>query len=276
MKAAGKDNPYAFKSARIAGVTREDFEIRTLRLKMLDGSAMKFMPGQFMQITVPGVGEMPVSPSSAPSAGGLFEISVRKAGNVSSALFRLKRNDEVGIRGPYGNGYPVKKFCGKDVAIAAGGVGIAPLASLADYIAASRSEYGKITFLYGARSPRDLVFAQKAGVWKKSGIDVIMTVDEADGTWDGNVGVVTTLFDKYKVSGQAGVTCGPPVMMKFVVQSFRKIGIKDKDIYLSLERMMQCGIGKCGHCNVSEKYVCKDGPVFSAAEMGKLLENALK
>jgi NAD(P)H-flavin reductase len=268
-----RQSPYAPRTARITGAENEDYEIRTFKLAITDGAGMRFTPGQFMQVSIPGVGEMPVSPSSMPSAGGEFDITVRKVGNVSTALFGMKKGDVVGIRGPYGNGYPLAKFKGRDIVIAAGGVGVAPLASLADCLAGSRSDYGRIVFLYGARSPRDLIFAQKTGSWKKSGIEVRMTVDTGDETWNGNVGVVTTLFDRHDIRGGVGVACGPPVMMKFVTQSFRKIGIRDGSIYISLERMMQCGIGKCGHCNIGEKYVCTDGPVFTAKELGGLLES---
>lgn len=258
--------------AEVIRIEKENPTIKTFRLKLKGGGKLKFLPGQFVQVSVFGVGEAPISMCSSPFERNYFEISVRKVGNVTNALFRLNEGDTVGIRGPYGNHYPVEKFRWKDLVLVAGGVGFPPLNSLVEYLAKDRGHYGRIFLLYGTRTPEDLIFRERIEKWKKRAIGVYFTVDKPDEKWKGDVGVVTTIFDKYKISGDIGIACGPPIMMKFVIQSLRKIGIRDPDIYLSLERLMQCGVGKCGHCNIGNKYVCTDGPVFSFEELKGLTE----
>lgn len=267
-----KRENYAPERAEIIRVEKENPTIKTFRLKLAKGKGLKFMPGQFVQVSVLGVGEAPISMCSSPFERDYFEISVRNVGNVTSALFRLKEGDTLGIRGPYGNHYPVEKFRWKDMVLVAGGVGFPPLNSLVEYLARDRGHYGRIFLLYGARTPEDLIFRERIEKWKRRGIGIHFTVDRPDRRWKGDVGVVTTLFDRHKIKGEIGIACGPPVMMKFVTQSFQKIGIGDKDIYLSLERMMQCGMGKCGHCNIGSKYVCLDGPVFTYDELKGVTE----
>lgn len=264
---------------RIAEITRTEKEnptIKTFRLKMKGRERLKFLPGQFVQVSVFGVGEAPISMCSSPFERDYFEISVRNVGNVTSALFRLKEGDTLGIRGPYGNSYPVNKFRWKDLVLVAGGVGFPPLNSLVEYLAKDRAHYGRIFLLYGARTPEDLIFRERIEKWKKRGIGIYFTVDKPDKKWKGDVGVVTRIFDKYRIEGEIGIACGPPIMMKFVTQSLQKIGIKDSNIYLSLERLMQCGMGKCGHCSIGSKYVCTDGPVFNFEDLKGLTEKVWK
>lgn len=263
---------YAPKIAEIIGTEKEAPAIKTFKLKFRDMSTLKFMPGQFIQVSVFGVGEAPISMCSSPFERDYFEISVRNVGNVTSALFGLKEGDTIGVRGPYGKPYPVNKFRRKDLVLVAGGVGFPPLNSLVEYLAKDRGHYGRIFLLYGARTPEDLIFRKRIEKWKKRAIGVYFTVDKPDDKWKGDVGVVTTLFDKYDIRGDIGISCGPPVMLKFVTQSFQKMGIKDPNIHLSLERMMQCGMGKCGHCNIGNKYVCLDGPVFNYEQLKGLTE----
>jgi NAD(P)H-flavin reductase len=272
-----KENPYEPRVARITAVKSENPEIRTFSLRVADGEGdIAFSPGQFIQLSVHGVGEIPLSICSPPHRLGSLDVCVRNAGNVTKALFALEKDDEIGVRGPYGNGYPLDKLKGKNIVLVAGGIGIPPLASLVDHIIADPRRFGKIFFLYGAKTPADLIFGDRLAEWSKSGVKVLVTVDKGDEHWDGNVGLVTSLFGKFRVKGNAGVACGPPVMMKFAAQGFREMGIKDGSIFLSMERMMQCGVGKCGHCNIGDKYVCTDGPVFSAEELNRLTENAWK
>lgn len=267
-----KSESYMPRIARITGIRTENQDIRTFRLR-LSGKGLDFMPGQFVQVSVFGAGEAPISMCSCPFEKKYFEISVRNVGNVTGSLFRLKKGDAVGIRGPYGNGYPVEKLRGRDIVLVAGGVGLPPLNSVVEYIIKRREDYGSVCILYGARTPADLIFGERMEKWKKRDMDVYFTVDRADEKWKGDVGVVTALFGKHKITGNIGMACGPPVMLKFVTQSFQEMGIKDADIYLSLERMMQCGVGKCGHCNIGSKYVCTDGPVFTYEQLKGLTEN---
>jgi sulfhydrogenase subunit gamma (sulfur reductase) len=266
---------YAPETAEIIGTERENPSIKTFRLRLKKGK-LNFMPGQFVQVSVFGVGEAPISMCSSPFEKDYFETSVRKVGNVTSAMFRLKEGDTVGIRGPYGRPYPVNKFMGKNLVLVAGGVGFPPLNSLVEYLAKERGRYKRIFLLYGARTPEDLIFRERVEKWKKRAIGVYFTVDKPDNKWKGDVGVVTTLFDKYRIEGEVGIACGPPVMLKFVTQSFQRMGIKDPNIHLSLERMMQCGTGKCGHCNIGNQYVCLDGPVFNYEQLKGLTEKVWK
>lgn len=263
---------YVPRIAKVIGVRKENPEIVTLRLRFKDGKGLEFMPGQFVQVSVFGIGEAPISICSSPFEKKYFELSIRNVGNVTDALFDMKKGETIGIRGPYGKGYPMERFAGRDLVVVAGGIGFPPLASVVEYVVKKRRDYGKVSLLYGARNPGEIIFGERIKKWKKRGIDVFITVDEGDRKWKGNVGVVTTLFEKHDIKGSVGISCGPPVMMKFVTQSFQKIGVKDSDIYLSLERLMQCGMGKCGHCNIGNKYVCIDGPVFNYGELKGLTE----
>jgi sulfite reductase subunit B len=267
-----KKETYVPKIAKVVGIKKENPEIRTLKLELEKNEKIEFMPGQFVQVSVFGTGEAPISICSSPFQSKYFEISIRDMGNVTNSLLRLKKGDTIGIRGPYGKGYPMERFEGKDLVVVAGGIGFPPLASVVEYIINKRKDFGKVMLLYGARDPNDLMFRESINRWKKKGIDVFVTVDKGDKKWKGNVGVVTTLFDKYDIKGNVGVSCGPPIMLKFVTKSFQKIGIKDSNIYLSLERLMQCGVGKCGHCNIGNKYVCLDGPVFTFEDLKGLTE----
>lgn len=270
-----KNENYVPKIAKVIGVKKENPEIVTLRIRLEKGK-LEFSPGQFMQVSVFGIGEAPISVCSSPFESRYFEISIRNVGNVTNSLFRMKRNDKIGIRGPYGKGYPMERFAGKDLVVVAGGIGFPPLASVIEYLINNMDDHGKVSLLYGARDPSELMFKERIKRWKKKGVDVFITVDKGNKKWKGNVGVVTTLFDKYDIKGDVGISCGPPIMLKFVTQSLQKIGIRDSDIYLSLERLMQCGVGKCGHCNIGNKYVCLDGPVFSFEELRGLTEKVWK
>ena len=271
-------NPYLPQLARIERITKETDTVKTFRLKFLKRKIKNyfvFIPGQFIQVSVFGIGEAPISLSSFPFDMEFFEFSVRNVGNVTNALFELKEGDTIGIRGPYGNGYPIKKFMHKNVVMVAGGIGFPPLKSLIEYILDRRDDFGDLWLLYGAKDPTDIVFKKSLKEWKKQKkFKVLVTVDKSDNKWKGNVGVVTTLFDKTKIPSEntIGVMCGPSIMMKFVTQKLKKIGFKDYQIFLSLERLMQCGMGKCGHCNIGNKYVCLDGPVFCYEELKGLTE----
>ena len=213
-------------------------------------------------VSVFGVGEAPFSISS-----GNIEISVRKTGNVTNALFNLKEGDEVGIRGPYGEGYPVEEFEDKDIYLISGGCGLAPIRALIERINQNRKDFGKITLIYGAKTPSDILYKREISKWKKK-FDVRLTVDKPTEKWKYDVGVVTKILEKIKITKKSVFCiCGPEIMMKFAVDTLLKKGVNEDYIFLSLERKMQCGVGICCHCNIGNLYVCRDGPVFRYSDI---------
>ncbi len=215
------------------------------------------LPGQFYEISIKGYGEIPISVANWKD-GLLF--SIKRAGYVTNAMHKMKKNEEIGIRGPYGKGFPVKEY----VTLIAGGIGLPPARS---YIEFSLSRNNRnIQLLYGARSPQDLVYKDLLKEWEKY-FDVQITVDKGDENWKGNVGVVTTLFKNIKYKNSYFYLIGPTVMMKYAVIELEKMKIDLNKIYLSLERRMKCGVGICGHCNIGRYYVCKDGPVFKYTDI---------
>jgi NAD(P)H-flavin reductase len=218
-----------------------------------------------VEVSVFGAGEAPISISSQPTNGKTFTITVRKVGEVTSKLHEMKEGGLIGIRGPFGKAWPIDKVKGEDLTIIAGGIGLAPLRGVIQMAIQDPTLCNHITLLYGARSPKDIAFREELEEWDKaSNITVHTTVDAGDETWKGNVGVITTLFDKIEIEPKNNTVlmCGPPIMMFFVMKNLHDIGFRDEDIYVSLERHMRCGLGKCGHCNVGKYYVCRDGPVF--------------
>ncbi len=248
---------------------------KLFEFKLRDGNGLGHKPGQFVEVSLFGIGEMPISISSSPTRNSSFELAVRNVGNVTNALHRLNIGATVGIRGPFGNGFPIDKLRGKDILIVAGGIGLFPLRSLINYILDKRNEFGRLTILSGCKTPGERMFVNELEGWcKRQDCGVLETVDEADECWEGNVGVVTTLFPKADVDPQDtfAIMVGPPVMYKFVVAECKKKGIPDEQILMSLERRMKCGVGKCGHCQINGVYVCQDGPVFTYAQIRKLAE----
>ncbi len=230
-----------------------------------------FATGQFVELTLPGEGEAPFTPSSSPSITEKMEISIMKAGRVTELLHNCGKGQKVGIRGPYGNGYPVDDFVGKEVYIVGGGVGLAPIRSLFLTLVDRIDDFKSVVCRYGARTPEDFIYKKSVfGPWQKlKNVDMKLTVDNANGDWDGNVGVVTTILDKKDVDikNAVAVVCGPPIMMKFATIKLLEFGFKPEQIYLSMEKNMSCGVGKCGHCMLGKYYVCKDGPVFTYAQI---------
>jgi len=240
--------------------------------------SLEHKPGQFVQVSVLGVGEAPISISSSPSRSkNSFELCVRRVGALTNALHALSPGDVVGVRGPFGRGFPLERFRGKDILFAPGGLGLAPLRSVINEVLDDRSNYGRIIILYGAREPAEMLFQDELHEWaEREDVELHLTVDQADGEWKGNVGVITTLFPNIQVSPRntVAITCGPPVMYRFVLMELLGMGIPEGNIWLSLERRMKCGVGKCGHCQMEHIYVCQDGPAFSYAEI-RHLEEAL-
>jgi len=271
------NNPLMPDLAKIEKITQETDTIKTFRLKFLNNKSFTFTPGQFIQLSVFGIGEVPISICSSAFNNEFFEITVRNVGSVTNALFRLNEGDLVGVRGPYGNGYPMNEFKYKNIVLVAGGVGLPPLKSIIEYVINSRNDFESLTLFYGAKNPLDIVYKNEFERWDKEKLlQLLITVDKPTPEWKGNVGVVTNLLNKIKMSKEntVAVICGPPIMMKFVIEKLKKLGFKDEQIYMSMERMMQCGTGQCGHCNIGKKYVCKDGPIFRYDELKELTEKS--
>ncbi|MBI5599462.1 MAG: FAD/NAD(P)-binding protein [Deltaproteobacteria bacterium] len=235
---------------------------------------MDHTPGQFVMVGLPGYGEAPISISSPPSDEPRIELCVRAAGNLTRALHRLNPGDTVWIRGPFGKGFPAREMEGKDIIFIAGGIGLAPMRSLIKTVIGRKKAFGSLTLLYGVKSPEELLFKDELGIWRENGMDVEITVDRPHPSWKGNVGVVTTLIGAREVdeTKTVAVIVGPPVMYKYVILSLGNKKLKGTDIYLSLERRMRCGLGKCGHCQIQSVYACQEGPVFRLSDIRHLKE----
>jgi len=272
-------NEYLPIRAVIEKIIVESPDAKTFVLKPEgNNSILKYKPGQFMMLSLAGYGEAPFTFASSPSKDRRFQISVRKVGSLTDALHKLGEKDIVGVRGPYGNTFPLEKIKGKDLLFVAGGCGIAPLRPLIQYVFSSRGgknreNYGRIEIIYGCRAPKDIFYKEEIKSWQDSpDSSVHLTVDEPDESWGGTCGVVCVLLPKIKVKPKSSLVflCGPSVMIKFAIADILKLGFREQNIYASLERYMKCGIGKCGHCYVKGKYVCLDGPNFSYTQMKEL------
>lgn len=262
------ENPYVPLKATVEQITQESSTVKTFALRPQE--PLEFEAGQFIEVTVPGVGESPFTPSSSPYEKETLEVSVMRVGHNTEAMHALKPGSTVGVRGPLGAPYPLDAYAGKEVFVVGGGVGLAPLRSLLLALLHDAARYRRIYLRYGARSPAERIYKPLLEAWESDPrLDVQYTVDIGDATWKGNVGVVTTILAEIPVDfGHAvAVCCGPPIMLRFVTASLLKAGFAPEAIYLSMERNMSCGIGKCGHCRIGNYYVCKDGPVFTYAQL---------
>ncbi|MBD3192352.1 MAG: hypothetical protein GF308_17065 [Candidatus Heimdallarchaeota archaeon] len=268
-------------NAKITKITELTNNTKLFDLQFTDehlNTFFDYRSGQFVKLTVFGVGEIPISITSSPTRKGTFQLGIRKVGNVTNVIHNLAVGSIVGIRGPFGNGFPVDRVKGKDLLYVCGGIGYLPLRSAFKYTIDKREDYGKIFILYGDRCPDDLLFTdENTEHLRNEAVDFYQTVDRADEKcWDGNIGVVTTLFpeisDEVDADKTVAMICGPPIMYRFVIQELEKLGIPDEDIFLSLERRMKCGVGKCCKCGIGDKFVCLDGPVFSLDELRSVLE----
>ena len=267
---------YAPEFARLAAVRPMTEQEKLFTVELPGGRSLGHVPGQFVMLSIPGIGEAPISISSSPSrSNGHFELCVRRVGDVTGALHKLGPGSRVGIRGPMGHGFPVDQMRGKDILFAPGGLGLAPLRSLINQVLDERQDFGRVIILYGARRPAELLFRDELAQWAQRGdIEFKVTVDRGDETWKGNVGVITTLFTKVSIDplNTVAITCGPPIMYRFVLVEMIGKGIPDSQIYLSLERRMKCGVGKCGHCQINDLYCCKEGPVFTYSQVKNVPE----
>jgi NAD(P)H-flavin reductase len=224
-----------------------------------------FRPGQFTMLYAFGVGEVPISMSGdAVTAGDGVVHTIRNVGSVTGALGQLRPGDTVGVRGPFGSAWPLEETVGHDVVLVAGGIGLAPLRPAIYHLLAHRKAHGRLCLLYGARTPADLLYPDELEEWKRRGLEVLVTVDRGEPNWRGSVGLVTLLFAQahFDPTKTVGLLCGPEVMMRFAGLEFQKRGVGDEQLYVSLERNMQCAIGLCGHCQLGPQFVCMDGPVF--------------
>ncbi len=265
------DNPYQpdmWRIVRRYPLTKDVNFYQARPVDMDEALRMSYLPGQFIMASIIGEGEAPFSISSTPSRPGILEFCIRKAGTLTETLFGMKENQTIGIRGPYGNGFPMDKMEGKDIMIIAGGLGAAPLRALLLYILDNRDKFGKLTYLHGARTPDEMLFREEFMQLKeRDDLKCLLTVDKDDtGKWTEKVGVVTNLFKELgpiDAENTFVAVCGPPIMYKFVLQHLVKLGIPKHQILMTLERRMKCGVGMCGHCAIEYLYTCIDGPVFT-------------
>lgn len=253
-------------------------DVRTYALRYRDPVEQRsfaYRPGQFVELSVFGFGEAPFCLASSPTRPDGVEVTVRRCGRVTDALFGLRPGDEVGLRGPCGNGFDVDAARGMDLVFVAGGIGLPPLRSLIWNAIDRRKEFGRLAILYGARTPGDLVYKDELREWERcTDVTVRVTVDRGAPGWTGAVGMVPTLFDSVDLRPDSSLAyvCGPPIMIKFVVQDLLRRGFAADRVITTLERMMQCGVGKCNHCCVGHRYLCRDGPVFTVRQIEEMWE----
>ncbi len=277
------ENIYLPKVAILDRVTDEIEEVKTFYWHFEDEAEQKafkrFRPGQFAEVSLFGIGEFPTSLPPSPTEDETF-FTVRSVGSCTAALHQLKPGDRFGVRGPYGNGFPMEAYYGKNLVFVAGGIGLIPLRSCIVYALKHREKYDRIQIFYGSKTPKELMYLSDLREWEKSaGIECKLTVDKECPTevWTGNIGVVGSLLKKadthVPVDNTIAFVCGPPVMFRFVIQDLLALGFQEKNIVSTLERYMKCGVGKCGHCCIGVAYVCMDGPVFSYEQIKKLGED---
>jgi len=269
-------SPYLPRVATIAEMKPFTEQEMWYRLELTDGQGVEYSAGQFMELGLFGVGEAPISICSAPGKRDDLEMCIRAVGDVTDAVGKLNVGEQVGLRGPFGNGFDMDAVAGKDLLFVAGGLGLAPCRSFILEALAKRDQYHRVTILYGARSPKDLLFTDDLARWaERKDCEFLMTVDRGDESWKGNTGVITTLFrkiDRVDPANTVAFIIGPPIMFKFAVLEGLAMGMRKANIYCSLERRMKCGLGKCGHCQIRNVYVCQEGPIFSYAEVMRLRE----
>ena len=267
-------NEYSPNLAVIKKIRKETHDTNTCTLEFSDKKLQKSFspaPGQFMMLSLFGIGESAISLSDT-SNNGSVTTTIRNVGSVTNAVLRLKEGDFIGMRGPYGNGWPLERAEGKNVLIVVGGMGIVPLRGVVNYIKNNRKKFGDLEIIYGARTPDDMLFRYEFEKWKqikKTRMDLTVDKLPIETTSKCKIGLVTSCFPSMKTHHKNAIVlvCGPEIMMRYAAKCLETIGFKDRQIYLSLERRMKCGIGKCGHCQIGLKYVCKDGPVFNYADI---------
>jgi len=281
MNGPPSENIYLPKVAVLDRVVDEIPEVKTFYWHFVDPAEQeafrRFRPGQFAQVSLFGAGEFPASLPPSPTETEVF-FTIRRVGSATLALHQLKPGNQFAVRGPYGNGFPMESYYGRNLVFVAGGIGLIPLRSCVVYALKHRDKYGRIQVFYGAKQPRELMYVADLRQWEQSaGLECHLAVDRGEEGWKGRVGVVGSLFRKpgvdVPVANTTAFVCGPPVMFRFVIKDLTAMGFQDQDIVSTLERYMKCGVGKCGHCCIGVAYVCVDGPVFTYAQIKKLGED---
>jgi len=255
-------------------------QIKFFRVQMLNtnGAFKEYLPGQFAFVSAFGVGEAPFGIAGTPDRGKLIEFAVQRHGAVTTELHKLGNGDIIGVRGPYGNNFPMEQFKGNDLVVLGGGIGGAPLRPIIQSVLDNRGDYGHLTILWAARNPSLLLFKDEYHSWKSApNTELHLTVDEGDKQWEGNIGLITDLLKEIspRPKNSIAITCGPPIMIYFVDKVLSTLGFLPRQHFVTLEARMHCGVGKCGRCNLGEKLICVDGPVFSMDEIGNMLESFL-
>ena len=272
----GAGSIYLPRLSRIASIETVTDTEKAFRLEQEDGTPLGQAPGQFVQVSVPGVGEAPISICTSPTEGPGYGICVRRVGTLTTYLHNMEAGGWIGVRGPFGQGFPMEESKGMDLLFVAGGIGLAPLRSAIRYALDRRDQYRDINVLYGARTPSELLFLDEVKEWAMRGdVNVMTTVDVGNDSWTGNVGVITTLFpnlQRIDPENTVAMVVGPPVMYRFVLLELLGKDIPERQIVFSLERRMKCGVGKCGHCQINGVYACQEGPVFRYNRLEQLWE----
>jgi sulfhydrogenase subunit gamma (sulfur reductase) len=268
-------NPMRPLLGTLAGITDLADDIKLFQIE-LNGQLFDYQPGQFAFVSAFGVGEAPFGLASTTARTPHLEFAINRIGTVTTALHRLEPGAVVGVRGPLGNSFPLDEMRGKDLLVLGGGIGGAPLRPVIHTVLDNRADYGRLTILWAARKPSLLVFTDEYDSWQCApNTGLHLTVDEGDKTWTGNVGLITQLLEDVAPSpdNTVAIICGPPIMIKFVILGLKTLGFADEQMIMTLEAKMKCGIGKCGRCNMGEKFVCLDGPVFSYTQVARFLES---
>lgn len=272
------NNIYLPQLVTIEDIYEEAPDVRSFRLVFKDKGlrdSFEFKTGQFGLYSAFGLGESTFCIASSPTRKGYIQCTFRRSGRVTGGLYDLSIGDTVGFRGPYGNSFPMDEWKGKDIVFIAGGIGLPPVRSVIWNVLDRREDFGKVTIVYGARTVADLVYKNELEHWgSRSDVRLVQTVDPGGETpeWKGKVGFVPTVLEETAPSAKnaVAVTCGPPIMIKYVLAALGKLGFSDESVYTTLENKMKCGVGKCGRCNVGDIYICKEGPVYTAAEVKKM------
>ena len=270
-----KDSTYRLTKAGILKTKKLTANEMLFEVALADGEVLDHEPGQFVMVSLLGIGEVPISVCSSPTKRDSFELCVRAVGKVTRSLHKLKAGDEIGIRGPYGKGFPIRILEGNDLLLIAGGLGLAPMRSLITYVLDNRRDFGKVHILFGCKEPREMLFSDELEKWnERTDLHYACTVDRADPEWAGNVGVITTLIPGVDIEPARtfAAVVGPPVMYNFVIKELLSKEIPEQQILLSFERNMKCGNGKCGRCQIQNLYCCQDGPVFNYEQIKNLSE----
>ena len=264
--------PILSKIIRVEELTHLE---KKFEIALPDNQSLSHQPGQFVEVSIFGFGEAPISVCSSPTKSNSFDLTVRKTGRLTEKMHCLPSGSEIGIRGPYGNGFNATEFEQKDMLFVCGGIGLAPLKSLIDYTIAKRESFGRLIILYGTKNPAEILFKKDIDLWQsRKDVEFHITVDRPDKNWKGRAGVITTLIPPLTLNTERTIATvvGPPVMYKYVIMALKGKRIADENIYLSLERRMKCGVGKCGHCQINNSYVCQEGPVYQYSRVKKLEE----